>query len=650
MNIRAKFIQGKRLTLLGLFVLFLAATILFAFLPHSTGLEVLSSIGLSVTGVILGFRGLRALIRTSIWRLRNRLIVTYIFIGFVPLALILVLVGTGGYILAGQTAMYLVSSELDRTIGDLSVPARVLAMNPNAPPSLVLDQTVPFIRQHFSHFDVVVQRNGQVTHYPAGSTLEPASADMRDYSGLTIKDGTYCAWSHSKNRDLTVDVLAPIENEMLAGLVPHLGQVSLSGDRARVARRNGITPEELRTGDVNTLPPPSNQFDYEVNWLSAMGIAQWQTGKTLESSLLLIATRPSALLGAIFGERFKIAQGFLYVFIGLMVLFLLVELVSLVIGVSLTRSITGAMQNLYVGTRSVAEGDFSTRIAVKGKDQLAAVTESFNSMTERLERLVIVEKEKERLQSELEIAREVQNQLFPRSSPSMKTLEVVGLCRPARMVSGDYYDFLCLQDSNMAIAIGDVAGKGISAALLMASIQSIMRTQLSAVTPMLTAKDGVSRPVYSTSTMVSRLNEQLYQNTSPEKYATFLFGVYDEKDRLFTYTNAGHLPPLLIRKGEATFLEVTGTVVGAFPRSVYEEQKVLLEPGDILVSYTDGITEPENEYGEEFGADRLVETVLKHQKLESSELVIRVMDAVRAWTTAPELPDDMTLVLARRTG
>ena len=287
-----------------------------------------------------------------------------------------------------------------------------------------------------------------------------------------------------------------------------------------------------------------------VNFIN---ISEWGTGKRIPSAhFLLITTRPSALLGAIFGEKFTLALGSLYILIGLAILFLLVEMVSLVIGVSLTRTVTGAMQDLYFGTRRVAEGEFSHRIQVKGHDQLAAVAESFNSMTERLERLVIVEKEKERLQSELEIAREVQNQLFPRTSPKMKTLEIHGLCRPASMVSGDYYDFLCLQDSKLAIAIGDVAGKGISAALLMASIQSIMRTQLTGATPMLAAAaNGNSRHVYSTSRMVSQLNNQLYLSTAPEKYATFMFGVYDEQDRTFTYTNAGHLPSILIRDGRA---------------------------------------------------------------------------------------------------
>jgi phosphoserine phosphatase RsbU/P len=152
---------------------------------------------------------------------------------------------------------------------------------------------------------------------------------------------------------------------------------------------------------------------------------------------------------------------------------------------------------------------------------------------------------------------------------------------------------------------------------------------------------------YSTSSVVAQLNRQLYASTSPEKYATFFFGLYDEHSRVLTYTNAGHLQPLLLRRGEVQSLEVTGTVVGAFPSMLYEEQTVELAAGDLLVAYTDGITEPENAYGEEFGAERLAETVLRYWNCEQKEIVAKIMEAVTGWSAAPELPDDMTVVIAR---
>jgi sigma-B regulation protein RsbU (phosphoserine phosphatase) len=333
-------------------------------------------------------------------------------------------------------------------------------------------------------------------------------------------------------------------------------------------------------------------------------------------------------------------------------LLLLVWLVSFIMGVSLTRTITSAVHNLYEGTERVKGGDFSHRISVEGNDQLAELGRSFNGMTENLQRLIVVEKEQERLKSEIEIAREVQSQLFPRSSPLMKTIELTGVCHPARMVSGDYYDFVRLGDSNLALAIGDVAGKGISAALLMAAIQSIMRTQLTAGVSLHAVAasgggNGKADTVFSAADLVSQLNKQVYANTSAEKYATFFFGLYDDNSRMLTYTNAGHLPPIVMRGGQAERMEVTGTVVGAFPFAAYQEETVQLRQGDLLVAFTDGIVEPENEYGEAYGEDRLIDLLGRYGQRESKEIIARVMETVEQWTGTSELFDDMTIVVAR---
>jgi len=281
------------------------------------------------------------------------------------------------------------------------------------------------------------------------------------------------------------------------------------------------------------------------------------------------------------------------------------------------------------------------------------LSESFNRMTENLERLLVVAKEKERLQSEVEIAREVQSQLYPRVVPQTRTLRLTAVCHPARMCSGDYYDYEVIRDSQIAIAIGDVAGKGISAALLMATLQSSLRSQLQSALEIAAAAGNGSgighvMPFVSTSHLVSRLNNQLYAYTSPEKYATFCFGIFDEPTGIFTYTNAGHLPPLLVRDGAAERLDVNGTVVGAFPFAKYDESRIELKPSDLLVCYTDGITEPENEYGEMFGEDRLIDLIARNSHLNDEQVVEVVLDGVREWMAADELPDDMTILLARR--
>ncbi|MCI0418527.1 MAG: SpoIIE family protein phosphatase, partial [Acidobacteria bacterium] len=317
-----------------------------------------------------------------------------------------------------------------------------------------------------------------------------------------------------------------------------------------------------------------------------------------------------------------------------------------VFGMSLTRTITRSVADLYEGTVKVNSGDFSNRIPIRSNDQLSELAASFNRMTANVEKLIIESKEKERLESELEIAREVQSQLFPKCAPRLKTLQLAGACRPARMVSGDYYDFIPLSANWTALAIGDIAGKGISAALLMASIQSSLRAQLNSNHRLTAPQPGMER--FSTSDLTALLNTQLYESTSPEKFATFFCALYDEETSRLVYTNAGHLPPILIRQGKARRLEVNGMVLGAFPNQSYEKGCFELRAGDLLAAYTDGITEPENEYGEEFGERRLTELLIRNAGKPLEELIGVVTSAAGEWGSASEQQDDMTLLLLRR--
>lgn len=585
---------------------------------------------LAVCGSILAFR----LIRRSIWSLRNRLYVTWFFIGVVPILLILALAASGTWIVAGQVAAYLVNSELQRRAELLSGPARIVSQANAADRPVITGQMGRFLAERMPGVQVVVHGD-RTLHYPPESTLDAPPEGWKDYTGSLEKNGIYYSAAIVNQNGVTVAALAPISADVLGNLVPGIGAARLG--------QNGPF--------AGSVPPPAEgwgRMDFETPWINPIPVARWEKPEKSSSQSLVVTTRPSAVLRTVFSNGLDFAQIVTFVFVALLVALLLVQLVSWVIGISLTRTVTLAVHGLYEGTRRIAKGDFSWRIPVRGNDQLAELGNSFNNMTAQIENLVVIAKEKERLQSEVEIAGEVQNQLFPHALPKMRTIELIGQCQAARMVSGDYYDYLNLPDGNLAMAIGDVAGKGISAALLMASIQSIMRTQLAeGLARSAVAGNGHGATHYSTSAMVAQLNRQLYASTAPEKYATFFFGVYDEKSRILTYTNAGHLQPLLLHGGESTLLDVTGTVVGAFPVIRYEEQTVEICSGDLLVAYTDGVTEPENAYGQEFGIERLAETALRHQNSEPKEIVAKIMEAVTHWSAAPELPDDMTLMIAR---
>jgi sigma-B regulation protein RsbU (phosphoserine phosphatase) len=321
--------------------------------------------------------------------------------------------------------------------------------------------------------------------------------------------------------------------------------------------------------------------------------------------------------------------------------------------------VTGAVAQLYNATEHINRGDFSHRISVKSHDQLATLANSFNSMTASIENLIEEQKEKERLQNELTIAQEVQTQLYPQHISQLASLEVFGFCRPARTVSGDYYDFLTLNSEKLILAVGDVSGKGISAALLMATIHSAVRAYSLDSMPTLqpvgagvagarvlpaSSRNGAEA---SAGAMLSLLNHQLYQSTPTEKYATMFLGIYDGHERKLTYSNGGHLPPIILGKdGSVRRLEQGGTVVGLFAHRTYPEASVALRQGELFVAYSDGVTEPENDFGE-FGEQRLIDLVWEHRDQPLARISEIVTGAVADWIGANEQPDDITLVLAR---
>jgi sigma-B regulation protein RsbU (phosphoserine phosphatase) len=608
-----------------------------------------SWIGVAFTGTWLIVRLLRLAARQAIWRLRNRLLVTYLFIAVVPILLVAALAGLGGYSLVSQLAVYLVTSELDRRIESIAAfTDSVVHTDPASRPNAMQRTLDLTYREHYPGIEILLREAGHEIRYPEEATIPAPLPGWQAAKGVMVRNGMFYLWSYARTPSGDVTVTVPLTSEFLGELVPNLGRVDVGESPSNPG---GVAAEARKIAAGRPLPRAKSRFDPDVLWLATLPTDDWNhPGNAGEGLFIAVQSRVSAVLGAVFNRSADRYQSTLTNLLILdVVVFVAVEIISLLIGVGMTRTITGAVHRLYEGTQRVIAGDFTHRIEVTGHDQLAELSHSFNRMTENMERLLVVAKEKERLESEIEIAREVQDQLFPREVPQLGTLRLTGVCQPARLVSGDYYDYENVGENQVALAIADVAGKGISAALLMAGLQSSLRTQLQdAAEAAGVATDGHRYANLSTSRLVSNLNRQLYATTSPEKYATFFLGVYNEAASTFTYTNAGHLPPLLVRDGVAEPLDVNGTVVGAFPFAPYEESQVVLQPGDLLVCYTDGVTEPENEYGEMFGEQRLRELLARNADRPEQELIAMVLDAVRHWTASEELQDDMTLLLARR--
>ena len=260
---------------------------------------------------------------------------------------------------------------------------------------------------------------------------------------------------------------------------------------------------------------------------------------------------------------------------------------------------------------------------------------TYDSMRHQIEQQYQALREKEAMERELTIAREVQRELLPRACPVMPGLMLSGACRPAIGVGGDYYDYLQFSEDRLGLVIADVAGKGIPAALLMAGLQASVRS--------------LAGPAVEPGEVNRRLNGMLYRSTSTSRYATLFFAIYDARRRLLQYSNAGHFPPLHIKAGSVERLTADGIPLGLMEEALYGQGQRELETGDLLAMYTDGIVEAPNPEGVEFGEDRLVEVLRRHETTNLDSLVLVVMDELSRWTHGGAAHDDATLVLVRAT-
>jgi sigma-B regulation protein RsbU (phosphoserine phosphatase) len=645
----------------------------------------------------------RALVRRFLWRVRHRMIVVYLFVGVIPLTLAMTLAGVGLVLFFGPIAAYIVTSRLEQRAVELYATAASLGWELRAAEPVQRRQIAGrFLQDSLARFPGLLARFDTPrgpAGFPPGFSLDEPPAAIAHYRGVVLREGQLFVAAHAQYAQDSAAILLmiPLTDDYLAELLPGFGIVELGQDiqipglapRTSAGRRQpgqalvspapdgtppGIGAEAAANRGAETaapnppsgaapasgppappepprspwaeqerLPPPAHPFDYPAAWPAQVPVLDWGTGEINVETAFFLRTRPSAVVRLMMSNQSprmtQMARTIGYVLGGM---FAAAVVFSFIIAVSVTRTLTGSVHDLYVGTLHVDRGDFSHRVPVRGENQLTELARSFNNMTASIERLIEDSREGQRLQSELEIAREVQAQLFPRAVPTMKSLDMLGVCRPARTVSGDFYDYVELSRCRLALAFGDVSGKGISAALVMATLHSIVRTQLSVLA------QGNGEPGVSTAEMVSRVNAQLFTGTSPEKFSTLFFGAYDERDSVMSYSNAGHLPPVLIRGGEIQRLDVSGMVVGAFPQALYESSKVELKSGDLFVAFTDGITEPENPYGEEYGERRLFDLLIREAGRPVQEIIEKTMREVIEWTGQSALQDDMTMLVARR--
>ena len=678
----------------GLALLALEAILVVLRLP-GTGVVQASVIAAALIALILfGISGFKWARQKLLWRLRNRLIVTYVFIGVIPVFLLVAMTSIAFYLFAGQFANFVVTSDIHaelknldttdvaiahslanrllrkdgssfallddlRTSHEPSTPREVCAWYQGKPlllsaTSTACSMTMPdFLPEQFR--ELVIDH--ETLHLRTGTTLEVAGSKLRVLATSPL-DQVLLQRVSGGLGTITLYKLkrapaSPVTNDVSRGSLTSANPLNPGVTVSENDKNYEIADDFRPLLTAGSLPDPTGRLDTEILFGSPLSALNWEDGTREYRALMRVQTRPSLLYGRLFtalGEFATIAEGAL---VSILILFTLIVVFALYVGSRLTRTMTSSVANLYTATQHLNRGEFDYRIDVEERDQLAALQTSFNSMAASLEKLMSEQREKQRLENELTIAHEVQAQLFPRLFSQLESLEVHGFCKPARTVSGDYYDFLPATANRLGLAVGDVSGKGISAALLMATIHSAVRAYLleSMPSPVLAGGGGGNGlphgPGVSPSTLMYLLNRQLYSTTPPEKYATLFLGLYDGSTRRLTYTNAGHLPPILVGEGGSVRrLETGGTVVGLFDHIIYDEGTVSLGSGEIFLAYSDGITEPENDYGE-FGEERLIDLVRANRHLPLERISELVTSAVYEWIGDNEQPDDVTLVLAR---
>lgn len=717
------------------------ATGLLGLLPGSFGnvFQAISDLSLLVLIPLATVLLVRYIFGRFLWKVRNRLIMTYLLMGLAPVVLFVTLAGVSLYIFSGQFAIFAGTAEEHAELVQIAAQNRIYASRiaQEVTAGVRLSKlTLPGVKdleglKDFPDMRLAIFVDGkQVSMTPADLNAKdiaavPEWAGDKDFQGIVYDHGRLylraidsdSAGKHrvavissvplgQKNVDRiaaglgTVTILPNAtfgnggpDQTVTVGVGPSgvsasrqkaSGQSASDKSRAAAGERQFAIHLQDETGKTRPgtatmnaqslaalesegavtggqLPTAKHFYDIPVNFYAPLEAMNWKTGKRW-AAIVHVNSRPSLLYPRLFSTSLQVGEIFRDVLIGLATVFGLLELMAFYGAMRLNRTITRSIRDLYSATEAIDRGDFEHRIVVKRRDQLAALSQSFNDMAASLARLLEEQKEKQKLQSELAIAQEVQANLFPASSLQLGALDVFGVCLPARSVSGDYYDFLDLNDKSMSIALGDISGKGISAALLMATLHSAVRAyrfaghEMALAAQSLLADAGRKSPEFEAesgrlftepASVLRLLNHHLYRTTQPEKYATLFLAHLEVETRQLTYSNGGQLPPLLLRAdGSLDRLDMGGTVVGLIDNVTYQQGVEQMEPGDILIAYSDGVTEPENEFGD-FGEDRLVDVVQRHRHLPLEVIANQVLHSLRAWIGEQEQPDDITLVLAR---
>lgn len=630
----------------------------------------LATIAVIVGSAVIVWRLSRVLRLRLLWRVRRKLILSYFFIGVVPAALIFLFFLIVGALTLLSFSSYLVTEKL----ADLQAQGRVYA--DMAAVELQQTRTASDVR------DLLTRKatSGARTYPGISIALLPMNGDTR--TGVL----TVGAWDHGTPPSTVPDwllrlgpsaVVVPVSEEAGASAGARLIVRSVSWiGSAESARRAvvvdlplddaaaGVIREEtgIRLGGLARMSPSSadpcavpeggevrvDASPYALSWVNFLDVTNWETGASCKLGLQiqpnLVHLYSRITEAQAIGGGMSFGQVLLIMLLIIGGLFLVIQTVAFVMGVSLARSITGSIHELFEGTRRVQAEDLSHRIRVRTRDQFGALASSFNSMVENIEELLEQKVVKERLQQELQIARDIQTSLLPSETVRRGDVTLAAACRPAREIGGDYCDFFPLDEDRIGMLVADVSGKGASAALYMAELKGLML--------------ALSRTHQSPRALLGEVNRVLSTNLGRNSFVTMTYAVLDLRCRTLVHARAGHTPLIHLRAGDAfprtRLLAPEGLVLGVRMESVrarfeglLKEQTITLAPGDVVVLFTDGISEAMNSVRDLYGEDRLCLCVEDHAELEPDALCDEIFESVREFADGAEQHDDMTMIVLK---
>jgi serine phosphatase RsbU (regulator of sigma subunit) len=609
--------------------------------------------------------------RAFLWRVRRKLILSYVFLGFVPLVLVGAFVLTGAMLVYMMVANYVFRESFGDLVSDVRLFAETSAVElgrTSTDARSALERKYQNLSIQYPELSIAAvpvgpgESGATITagpwrHGPAPDTVPPWVVLAEQFSGALLRPSSVgsgdpqllvraAVVTPDGTRVIIVDL--PIDAPMIDRVQQQTGArlSTISSDGCGVFAETQQDPVERGLGTL---------FSETVSFMDCRNWDDGSVGRlsmALEAPVSELTTRLASVGSSEIAPRTAPApiagsDNWWTLFVNLLVvlgsLLLIIQASALVMGGLLVRSITAAVHELFVGTERIQQGDFAHRIKIESRDQLEDLAGSFNRMSASIDHLLLVQREKQRLDDELRIAREIQKSLLPVTPPHLAGLDIADLCEPAREVGGDYYDFFQLGPRRLAVLIADVSGKGTSAALYMAELKGLML--------------ALSRAMDSPRQLLIEVNRLLADHLDNRSFVTMTYAIIDLEQRTLTSARAGHTPMIVVSGGKADVVVPDGMVLGLrlpgaserFANVLVEHTRPLL-PGDVIVLYTDGITEAMDSGGELFGDTALARVLAAEHHRDAAGIRERVVRDVRAFVGDAEPHDDMTMVVVKVNG